>query len=188
MCCFCLPPEQVLLDKHAFNYLQRSPRYREPHRFSQVWQRRASVPPGHGHEVPPMPGAPGRTPRCPRSPTRHPAIVGTDSEGSAGPARTNALQPREDSARPFWSRAASAGALRAAQLRRTTPAIHHTLTHPGAELSPSRGYPLQAKPWSAASVARPRGPPGAPAPRAPPPHLLAAEAPHRPIPPRSPRR
>lgn len=53
--------------------------------------------------------------------------------------------------------------------------------HLGAELSPCQRCPPAAKPPPAASGAHPRGPPGAPAPRAPPPHLLPAEAPHRPL-------
>lgn len=166
-------------------YLPRSPRYRDPHRFSHVWQRRASVPPGHGRGVPPAPGAPGRTPRRRRSPTQRPAIVGTGTEGSAGPARTT---PQRILRVPF-------GAAQRARVRlapppappqggpaaprhprgpphsrthcRPIPAIHHTLTwaqssrHLGAPRSgPSRGRVscLPAGPSRRAGTPRPTAP------------------------------
>lgn len=115
-------------------YLPRSPRYRDPHRFSHVWQRRASVPPGHGRRVPPAPGAPGRTPRRRRSPTQRPAIVGTGTEGSAGPARTTPQRIlRVHLSEPRSERGCASPRLqlplRAAQPRRAIPAIHHTHAH-----------------------------------------------------------
>ena len=194
MGCFYLPSEQVLLCKHAFTICRAaratatrtvSPRSGSgAHRFHRVTateflQRREL--PGGPRDVP---AAPHRTPRS----------SAQAAKAARAPLARTHCGPARDSARPFRSRAASAPrlqlTLRAAQLRRAIPAIHHThtITHRGAELSPFRGYPLRAEPWPAASAARLRGPPGAPAPRAPPPHLLAAEAPHRPIPPRSPRR